>query len=1180
MSARRILSALFGCIMVNNSLANFAAAERPDPAPEPGAVVTLGDARFTVLTPALIRIEWSPSRTFEDRASLAFINRRLAVPKFDVERKDDALVIRTNELVLRFQNDGKRFHKGNLSIEFALCGKKVVWRPGMKDTGNLLGTFRTLDGISGATSLEPGILSHDGWVLVDDSHRLLFDAHPKTGDTWVAPRKKNDAIDDDGIDPRAGATGSLLPVPARADKPPVAPERCQDAIDWYFFGYGHDYKRALGDFVKVAGRIPLPPRFAFGTWWSRYWAYTDKELKQLVREFREHDVPLDVLVIDMDWHLDGWTGYTWDPKCFPDPEGFLKWVHEQGLKATLNLHPADGVGKREAAFPAFAKAMGLDPKKVDRVPFDCTEPKFVEAYFKLLHHPLEKQGIDFWWIDWQQGHETKVPGLDPLWWLNHLHWTDMQQRSEKTGRRPLIFSRWGGLGNHRYQIGFSGDAFSNWPSLAFQPSFTATAANVGYGYWSHDIGGHIPGPVDPELYARWIQYGVFSPILRTHTTKNPKAERRIWEFPKEVFEAAKKAFELRYELIPYIYAMARKSHDTGVSLCRPLYYDWPQLDEAYEHPGEYMFGDDLLVAPVVEPIEPISQCAMVKVWLPPGEWTNWFSGQTYEGPRDVLLQVPLDEIPIFVRSGAIIPTMEKVSHTGEKPVDKLVLNIWPGESGETRIYEDDGISAGYLKGKCAWTPVSHELGVDARTITIGQMEGSFDGALKERAYEIRLRDVETLGAVRVDGAPLAGPRGPQPMGPPHESDTARWFFDLETTGVIMRLNPQPTDKPIQIVAETLSSRRSACDRKGYIFGGGLRGFVRRLRDVAEIFEDPRLVRLMGDAKQDEHTERKTYDDLWHVWIVWQIYHNAVMQGDLDYDTRQWALMRLLELVSHVEAVASGTPDNAVQLEVGVGLSVFPDTGCKPQLQVNVSLEAGKSWTLAGDGAWVFDGVVAHQPVTAKTTLRPVAGPQTTVVEGTVSVSGDESVSVDVPIRRVLLPSINAWWVLGPFGVPFDEALDRALPPEKDTDLKAKYKGMDGEEIAWRKVVREIAPGTNLLDEFFIDFDDVYGGRKYQCVSYALTYLHAPEATDATLALGTDDGVRVWLNGKQVHRFDGGRAYTSKEDRVPVKLRKGSNTLLLKISQGGGDSGFCVHVEDADGNPLTAVRAELKPSLSN
>ena len=389
--------------------------------------------------------------------------------------------------------------------------------------------------------------------------------------------------------------------------------------DWYFFGYGHDYKQALGDFVRVAGRIPLPPRFAFGVWWSRYWAYSDEQFDELVRDFRENDTPLDVMVIDMDWHMSdeqlramgavdqsgqmlGWTGYTWNKVLFPDPDAFLKKLHEDGLKATMNLHPASGIEPWEQAYPAMARAMGIDPATKKFIPFDPTDKKWATNYLNLVLHPLEKQGVDFWWLDWQQQSTTDLPGVNPTWWLNYVHFTDQ----EREGKRPLLFHRWGGLGNHRYQIGFSGDTISVWDSLAFQPWFTATAANVGYAYWSHDIGGHMPGAVDPELYTRWIQFGIFSPILRTHTTKNPDSERRIWAYPEPYSEVMRSAYQLREAMQPYLYTEARRTYDTGVAFFRPLYYDWPEEDSAYTSKNEYLFGDQIIVSPVTAPGDKIS----------------------------------------------------------------------------------------------------------------------------------------------------------------------------------------------------------------------------------------------------------------------------------------------------------------------------------------------------------------------------------------------------------------------------------------------------------------------------------------------------------------------------------------------------------------------------------------------
>ncbi|MEK6570793.1 MAG: TIM-barrel domain-containing protein, partial [Bacteroidota bacterium] len=505
------------------------------------------------------------------------------------------------------------------------------------------------------------------------------------------------------------------------DWPWVTPRTKSERQDWYFFGHGHDYTKALYVFVQVAGNIPMPPRFAFGVWWSRYWAYTDQEFKQLVQEFETHDVPLDVLVIDMDWHQTfnlrwgkqpkdqagqplGWTGYTWDKNYFPDPAGFLQWCEKKGLKTPLNLHPASGVQPDEEKYPEMAKAMGIDPGSKKYVPFDIVDKKFASNFLNIVLRPLEEQGVDFWWLDWQQWGTTKIPGVTPTWWLNHVFFTDMERSGTA---RPLIMHRRGGVGNHRYQIGFSGDAISAWETLAFESYFTATAANVGFGYWSHDIGGHMPGTVSPELYTRWIQFGAFSPVLRTHTTRNPEAERRIWAYPSDYYSIMRDAFLLRYSLIPYIYTAARKAYETGVSICRPMYHDYSEAREAYAFKEQYMFGDQMIVSPVAAPIDSMSQLAQKKIWLPDGEWIEWLTGARLRGPAVIERKFALDEIPLYVKAGSILPMQRKMRNTHEKPVDPLILTIFPGDSGSARFYEDEGNSLGYQKQDYAWTSVRY-----------------------------------------------------------------------------------------------------------------------------------------------------------------------------------------------------------------------------------------------------------------------------------------------------------------------------------------------------------------------------------------------------------------------------------------------------------------------------------------
>jgi alpha-glucosidase len=769
------------------------------PVGDPMAEVIAGRARFTVLTPQLIRMEWAADSTFDDHASLVFLNRKLPVPKFTATKPDNGGVdIDTGSLRLHYApqsgTDG-RFDSTNLTITLTLDGRQVEWHPGTPDTGNLQGTTRTLDGALGGKTkepMDPGLISRDGWAVVDDSARPLFDA------TDFRFQQGEDS-----------------PWPWVLLRP--AGER----QDWYFFGYGHDYKQALADFIKVAGRIPLPPRFAFGAWWSRYWAYSDQELDDLVQGFREDNVPLDVLVIDMEWHktfglswfspekdqsghTKGWTGYSWNPLLFPYPEPFLKNLHDEGLKVTLNLHPASGVQPWEDAYPAMARAMGIDPATQKYVPFDITNKKFATNYMDLLHHPLEKQGVDFWWLDWQQETNTQTPGVSPTWWLNYVHFSDQ----EREGKRPLLFHRWGGLGNHRYQIGFSGDTISVWDSLAFQPWFTATAANVGYAYWSHDIGGHMPGVVEPELYTRWLQFGIFSPILRTHTTKNPDAERRIWAYPEPYSGIMRDLYHQRYAMLPYVYTEARRTYDTGLAFLHPLYYEWPQADEAYSSKNEYMFGEEMMVDPVVSPGDKITGLVQQSLWIPPGDWIEVETGKHLRGPQTVKRNFSISQVPVYVLAGSIVPMAPAMRYSNEKPLDPLVLKVFPladGQSSHYTLYEDAGDTRGYQQGQEAWTALSAAQRSNELTVEIAPVRGGYPGVLSSRSYELLLPGDWPPESVEVNGKALSYTG---------KASTSGWRYEGNTLTTVINIPVFSTTEEVKIVvrrAASLEQREAELD---------------------------------------------------------------------------------------------------------------------------------------------------------------------------------------------------------------------------------------------------------------------------------------------------------------------------------------------------------------------------------
>lgn len=650
------------------------------------AVVRLGPARFTILSERMVRMEYHPQARFEDRPSQVVWHRQQPVPAFIVEQGDGRLVIQTAALRLSYQTDSA-FAKETLEIE--MLGTRKTWRYGMEQKENLLGTTRTLDMANGAVPLEPGLLSRRGWTVVDDSTSLVFNDQG-----WLEAR------------------------------PP-------GGTDLYFWAYGTDYRLGMAEYYRVAGKPGLVPRWALGNWWSRYWEYTAETLRGVVEEFQAHDVPLGVCIIDMDWHLTqtgnactGWTGYTWNKQLFPDPPGFIRWLHEMGLKTGLNLHPAEGIWPHEAKYPEMAQAMGIDPASGQPVRFEIEDPAFVNAYFEHLHHPKEAEGVDFWWMDWQQGNPSSLPGLNLLWWINHLHYLDAGRSPEK---RPFLFSRWGGLGNHRYPIGFSGDTFVSWEALSFQPYMTATAANVGYSWWSHDIGGHMGGSEDGELYTRWVQFGAFSPILRVHSTKNAYHERRPWGFDANVQQAASAALRLRHRLIPYLYSMAWKDHTEGSPLVRPLYYLDPERDEAYASPQTYAFGSELVAAPFTTPIDPNTRQARQVVWLP-GEGSVWyglFNSRIYRGGNWHAVYGGLQDIPVFAKAGAIVPLAPETGWGGIDLPDRLELHFFPGASNRFELFEDDGVSQAYQAGEYAttlietsWDRLPGDADVDPRRLRV------------------------------------------------------------------------------------------------------------------------------------------------------------------------------------------------------------------------------------------------------------------------------------------------------------------------------------------------------------------------------------------------------------------------------------------------------------------------------
>ncbi len=685
-------------------------------------VYTYNSYRFSVITPQLLRVEKQDNGIFCDFPTQSVINRSFCATEAAFKADGNTVSVFTDKTVFIYDTEKDemktvKLHDGRTVTDY----KK----------GNLKGTTRTLDNVNGKTKLGDGVVSLSGVAVLDDSKSLIL--------------RKN---------------GRILPREAKEK-------------DIYFFAYGYEYRAAVKDLFNLTGNTPLIPRFTLGNWWSRYKAYTQDEYTTLMQRFIDEKIPVTVATIDMDWHwvdvvkkfgkdatdsghrnnmfelfynlvLPGWTGYSWNTDLFPDHRAFLGWLKENGFKITMNLHPASGCKFYEDAYAAFCEYMGIDKESRQQIRFDITDEKFIEGYFRFLHHPHEKEGVDFWWIDWQQGKKTAVEGLDPLWALNHYHSADIA----RDGKRPLILSRFAGAGSHRYPLGFSGDTVQTWDSLDFQPYFTSTASNIGSIRWSHDIGGHCRGYRDDELYLRWLQYGVFSPINRLHSTSNEFMGKEPWMYNKFVEENAVRFLKFRHRLIPYIYSMNRKTEKEGRCLIEPMYYETPGDSRAYNCPNEYMFGTEMIVCPITEKCNKTTGLAGTKAYLPKGRYTDIFTGRIYNGNCETNLFRDQSSIPVLAKEGAIIPLAVECDTNSTENPDKLEILICRGNNSFT-LYEDDGETLAYKDGAFCETEFTVSDVANSLSFRVASAKGDTGLIPEKRSYILSFIDIAGCNDISV-----------------------------------------------------------------------------------------------------------------------------------------------------------------------------------------------------------------------------------------------------------------------------------------------------------------------------------------------------------------------------------------------------------------------------------------------
>lgn len=677
------------------------------------------NSRITFITDNLVRLEYANHQKFLNDSTLFAVIRKDYDVEVEHRQEGNKHFFTTKAMNLEFDHDGFPFGQNNVRASFMMNGKKRGWCITDGQSGNLKGALCTLDGIGGPVEREEGLLSRNGWYLINDTGKDIY---------------KN---------------GRLC-------------YRDRDHVqDLYLFVYGTDYKAALKSLAAISGPVPMTRKYVHGAWYCRWWQYTADDYRELVAGYHDHGFPLDIMVFDMDWHKKsfqsgtghaytrGWTGYSWNRDLIPDPKGLIQEFKDQNVYVVLNEHPHDGLRPEEDAYQAFANELGTEYTQDGTPVFDAGDPVYMNSFMKHTHQESDDMGIAFWWLDWQQDYAypfVRGTTTKHLPWLNEIYYNYSQRTiqdengAEKT-LRGAGFSRWGGWGDHRHPIQFSGDAVGNWEMLRFEVDLTTTSGNAGCFFWAHDIGGFYDG-MDPELYTRWTQFGLLNSSLRIHSVAGEKNDRRPWLWGEREEKAMRDIYLLRSRLMPYIYSTVRQCHTETLPLNRGLYIEQPEAEESYKHPDEFYFGDLILGAPITEAGKGPDKTVTKEVWFPAGNpWYSLFDGKVYEGGKSTAVTCTLEESPVFVKGGWPLPMQPVKERMASAPLDTLIVRCYPGQNGDHNsytLYEDDGLTTDYQKGKFATTILTYSKKEEAITVTINKTTGKFDGQPSKRAVLIKI----------------------------------------------------------------------------------------------------------------------------------------------------------------------------------------------------------------------------------------------------------------------------------------------------------------------------------------------------------------------------------------------------------------------------------------------------------
>lgn len=656
--------------------------------------------RITVLTERLVRLEYNKEGIFFDDLTEQVINRDFPLPKFKVVQDDKYLEITTDYFMLKYQKE-KPFE--SLNIEIYLLNSDKTWFMKQKEVRNYKtsGLGIELDN----PDYQKGLYSTDGFVSINDSDSMI--------------------INQDGF---------LIP-------------NNQPRIDTYVFMYRRDFGLCLKDYFTLTGYPALIPRYALGIWWNKNEIYNFNDISELLQNFNRYEIPLSILLLDEFWHLkDGKdlskykTGYTFNRNLFSDPKYFASFLHEKKVHLGLSIDPKEGIMPHEDAYEGIAKTLGLMDKST--IPFNAFDKFIINSYFHQLIEPLEKLGVDFFWLDYSDSKD-----LNTLRAMTRYQFENYKKTEEKRG---LILAKNGLVASHRYPVLYSGKTLVSWNTLKTLPYFNSMGANKGLSWWSHDIGGYMGGMEESELYLRYIEYACFSPIFRLASKGGKYYKREPWKWDVKTLKIVKDYCVLRHRLIPYLYTEGYKYHKAGLPIIMPLYYSNPTIYDEPDHKNEYLFGSELLVSPITSPKDNLMNRTVHRVYLPEGTWYDFKTGKKFPGDKRYVTFYKDEDYPVFAKSGSIIPLADlKENKNDTSSPNSMEIHIFPGKSNIYNLYEDDGESRMYEKGFFLTTAIDYNYLQNNFTVIIRPTEGKSGIISDTRDYKIRFRNTRKADDVIV-----------------------------------------------------------------------------------------------------------------------------------------------------------------------------------------------------------------------------------------------------------------------------------------------------------------------------------------------------------------------------------------------------------------------------------------------